>query len=88
MPRRPRGHEDPAVARGETLVQSPIAITLNGASRELPAEISIAELVVMLAVRGRYAVEVNGEIVPRSAHAGHSLGSGDRVEVVAAIGGG
>ena len=63
-------------------------VTLNGESRELPAATSIAELIVLLAVRGRYAVEVNGDIVPRSNHAEHRLLDGDRVEVVAAIGGG
>lgn len=89
MPRRPRGHEDSALTRiTNELVPSPIKVTLNGASRELPARISVAELVVLLEVRGRYAVEVNGEIVPRSAHAGRRLDTGDCIEVVAAIGGG
>ncbi|MCC6706415.1 MAG: sulfur carrier protein ThiS [Gammaproteobacteria bacterium] len=61
---------------------------LNGESRELPARLSIAELITLLEVRGRYAVEVNGEIVPRSQHGEQRLADGDRVEVVAAIGGG
>ena len=61
---------------------------LNGESRELPATTTIADLNVLLDVRGRYAVEVNGEIMPRSSHPEHHLASGDRVEVVAAIGGG
>ena len=60
----------------------------NGESRALPAATTIADLIALLEVRGRYAVEVNGDIVPRSAHAGHRLADGDRVEVVAAIGGG
>lgn len=61
---------------------------LNGESRELPARLTIAELITLLEVRGRYAVEVNGEIVPRSQHGEQRLADGDRVEVVAAIGGG
>lgn len=69
-------------------MSNPIRVTLNGASREVPAATSIADLIVLLAVRGRYAVEVNGEIVPRSAHLQQHLRDGDRVEVVAAIGGG
>ncbi|MCA0394178.1 MAG: sulfur carrier protein ThiS [Proteobacteria bacterium] len=36
----------------------------------------------------RVAVEVNGEIVPRSLHATHALQPGDRVEIVHALGGG
>ena len=69
-------------------MSNPIRVTLNGESREVPAATSITELILLLAVRGRYAVEVNGEIVPRSAHHEQRLCDGDRVEVVAAIGGG
>lgn len=65
-----------------------VSVMLNGESRELPARLSIAELITLLEVRGRYAVEVNGEIVPRSQHGEQRLADGDRVEVVAAIGGG
>ncbi|HEU0305965.1 MAG TPA: sulfur carrier protein ThiS, partial [Lysobacter sp.] len=36
----------------------------------------------------RVAVEVNGEIVPRSRHAESTLCDGDRVEIVHALGGG
>ena len=69
-------------------MSNPIRVTLNGESREVPAATSITDLILLLAVRGRYAVEVNGEIVPRSTHLEQRLCDGDRVEVVAAIGGG
>jgi sulfur carrier protein len=36
----------------------------------------------------RIAVERNGEIVPRSRHALTPLATGDRIEVVSAVGGG
>jgi sulfur carrier protein len=36
----------------------------------------------------RVAVEINGEIVPRSRHGEHALGEGDRIEIVHALGGG
>lgn len=36
----------------------------------------------------RVAVEVNGDVVPRSLHASTALHEGDRVEVVHALGGG
>jgi sulfur carrier protein len=65
-----------------------VHLVVNGAVLELEAPASIASVVARLCVRGRYAVEVNGEIVPRSAHAAHRLGDGDHVEVVQAIGGG
>lgn len=64
-------------------------IHLNGEVRELPAGTTIGALLETerLADR-RVAVEVNGEIVPRGAHAGHVLDDGDRVEIVHALGGG
>jgi len=64
-------------------------IRLNGEPRSLDPGASIADL---LAVEGladrRVAVEVNGAIVPRGAHAAHALAEGDHVEVVHALGGG
>jgi len=67
---------------------SGVHLVVNGAALELDAPASIADIVARLCVSGRYAVEVNGEIVPRSAHGAHRLSDGDRVEVVQAIGGG
>jgi sulfur carrier protein len=64
-------------------------ITVNGEKRAVPAGQTLAELVSELDLGGRrVAVEVNEEIVPRSRYAEHVLSNGDRVEVVAAIGGG
>jgi thiamine biosynthesis protein ThiS len=40
------------------------------------------------AARGGIAVAVNGEVVPRSAWAGHALRDGDRVEILTAAQGG
>lgn len=64
-------------------------VTVNGAATELPDASSIAVLVEQLQLAGRrIAVEVNEEIVPKSAHAQTLLRDGDRVEIVHAIGGG
>jgi sulfur carrier protein len=63
-------------------------VTVNGESMRLPARCSIHELIGQLTVSGRYAVEINGEIVPRSAHVTHLVAEGDVIEIVAAIGGG
>jgi sulfur carrier protein len=49
----------------------------------------ISDLVRDLCLEGkRIAVERNGEIVPRSKHPETVLVDGDKIEVVAAIGGG
>jgi sulfur carrier protein len=50
---------------------------------------TIADLVRELDMEDRrIAVERNGEIVPRSRHELTPLAAGDRIEVVAAVGGG
>ena len=64
-------------------------IRLNGAPRVVPADCSIAYLLEDAGLAGRrVAVEVNGEIVPRSLHGSRELREGDRVEIVHALGGG
>ncbi len=64
-------------------------IQLNGEPRELAPATSVLQLLEQLGLVGRrVAVELNLDIVPRSAHATTILQPGDRVEVVHAIGGG
>jgi thiamine biosynthesis protein ThiS len=66
-----------------------LEILLNGAPREVPDDVDVAALVVLLELGGRrLAIEVNREIVPRGAQDGFCLHPGDRVEIVHAIGGG
>jgi sulfur carrier protein len=64
-------------------------ILLNGEPRQLAAQATLADLLRAegLAER-RVAVEVNGRIVPRAMHASLQLATGDRVEIVHALGGG
>jgi sulfur carrier protein len=64
-------------------------ITVNGQPREVPEGATAAELVALLELTGRrLAMEVNGDILPRSRHDGHRLADGDRIEIVHAVGGG
>ncbi len=63
-------------------------ICLNGETRTLEPGITVALLVASLGLEGRFAVEVNGAIVPRSRFSEYHLNSGDSVEIVRAIGGG
>ena len=64
-------------------------IQLNGETRQLPTPLTLSALLAAegLAER-RVAVEVNGQIVPRSRHDAHRLVDGDVVEIVHALGGG
>lgn len=66
-----------------------INITLNGKAQTLAEASSVAALLEHLGLAGkRLAVELNHEIVPRSAHSSTLLADGDVVEIVHAIGGG
>jgi len=66
-----------------------INVTVNGAEHRFEAPMDIAELLQKLELAGKkVAVERNGEIVPRSAHADTALAEGDRLEIVVAVGGG
>jgi sulfur carrier protein len=64
-------------------------IEINGQSREVPKDTSIAALLRELDVAQTHvAVEVNLEVVPRALHANTVLRAGDRLEVVTLVGGG
>lgn len=65
------------------------AIQLNGEPHSLATDTHAADLIAQLGLGGRrIAVEINEEIVPRSQLAETRLASGDKVEIVHAIGGG
>ena len=64
-------------------------IVVNGKEMQLAEPVSIAQLLQQLELENRrLAVEVNQAIVPRSQHASHQLQTGDKIEIVHAIGGG
>jgi sulfur carrier protein len=66
-----------------------IEVTVNGKAHRLDRPIDVSALLASLELAGKkVAVERNGEIVPRSAHASTLLGDGDALEIVVAVGGG
>lgn len=67
-----------------------ISLTINGKPRNFyDAELNVGQLVSKLGLEGkRLAIERNGEIVPRGVFTQTSLNSGDRLEIVGAVGGG
>ncbi len=66
-----------------------IEYTLNGKTRQCDTAISVARLLDELDLTGRrLAVEKDGEIVPKSAHAECLIEAGSRIEIVVAVGGG
>lgn len=64
-------------------------IELNGQPRRLDTGATVSTLLQIEGLQDRrVAVEVNGEIIPRTRHPSHGLQEGDRVEIVHALGGG
>jgi sulfur carrier protein len=64
-------------------------LTVNGEPLDVAPGTTVAGLLATMDTAGkRVAVERNGEIVPRSEHGTTVLESGDRMEIVIAVGGG
>lgn len=64
-------------------------ITVNGEATAVTEGATLAELLGQLHLAGqRLAIELNGDIVPRSRWAETLLRAGDKAEIVKAIGGG
>jgi thiazole synthase len=73
----------------ETMTQAMITLTLNGESRRVAVEASVADLVREIGLDpAKVAVERNLEIVPRSTLANVMLAEGDQLEIVHFVGGG
>jgi len=66
-----------------------ITVSLNGETRRFDSPLKVSHLLDRLQLTGkRLAVEMNGEIVPKSRHADTLIRDGDRLEIVVAVGGG
>ena len=64
-------------------------MTVNGKAHRFERPLEIAALLATLELSGqKIAVERNGEIVPKSAHADTLVADGDEFEIVVAVGGG
>lgn len=66
-----------------------ITLTINGATHELDAPITIAQYLDTLGLAGRYvAVARNGDVLERGVFPSVTLEHGDRIEIVRPVGGG
>src|SRR5438067_178658 len=75
--------------KGAGRIPSMLELTINGEARCVPEALSLADLLAQLGYdRGRIAVEVNRQIVPRPEHGTRQLAAGDEVEIVTLVGGG
>jgi len=65
-----------------------IDVIINGETRQIEPQTLRALLETLDFADKRVAVELNGEIIPKSAHADTQLQAQDRIEIVVAVGGG
>jgi sulfur carrier protein len=66
-----------------------ISVSINGKQESLQNGITVAELIQQINLTGkRIAMELNGEIVPRSQFSDRTLKQGDKLEIIVAVGGG
>ncbi len=77
------------MGKTDQTTQPAMQITINGQDEALQREMSVADL---LAFRGieprRVAVEVNEDLVPRATFPDMIVRNGDKIEIVAFVGGG
>jgi sulfur carrier protein len=87
--RRPCSGSRSASSNGSSIIRLVIQVTVNGKAHRFEQPLEIATLLARLELSGKkIAVERNGEIVPKSAHASIIVGDGDQLEIVVAVGGG
>lgn len=65
-----------------------MTLLVNGERREVADGLTVASLVTELGIRGRVAVELNGEVLRQAQHPDVRLREGDTLEVVTFVGGG
>ena len=63
-------------------------VLLNGSSYSVKNNCSVDSLIKNLDLNGKYAIEINQNIIPRSQYRTKKISNGDKIEIVQAIGGG
>lgn len=63
-------------------------VVINGENKIITESITVADLLKELQLKGKLAIELNQQIIPRSEHHQTELQTGDQIEIVQAIGGG
>lgn len=65
-----------------------LVVQVNGRTIQVSPRSTVADLLAQLGAPRYVAVEVNGEVVPRSQHTQTQLADGDIIELVTLVGGG
>jgi sulfur carrier protein len=70
-------------------IQVQATFFLNGEPQAWLENTTLAHLAEVQALqKKRYAIEVNGSVIPKSQHGASMVQQGDRIEIVIAVGGG
>ena len=63
-------------------------VLINGSSYSVKESCSLDSLIKNLELDGKYAIEINQNIIPRSQYSTKQVSNGDKIEIVKDIGGG
>ena len=63
-------------------------IWINGFEKQVEKDCLLARLITEIEIEGRFAVEINGEIIPRALFQSRIILENDKLEIVTAVGGG
>jgi len=63
-------------------------VLLNGEPHSIDRACTVKNLITGLGLDGKFAIEINQNIIPRSKYPDTQLHAGDIIEIVQAIGGG
>ena len=63
-------------------------IWINGFEKQVEKDCLLARLISEIEIEGRFAVEINGEIIPRASFQSRIILENDKLEIVTAVGGG
>ena len=62
---------------------------INGSEKLIDRNILVYDLILQLGIENKkYAIECNGEIIPKSEIKNRTINEGDKFEIVGAVGGG
>ena len=63
-------------------------VSINCIDKIIENDLFVSGLITKLKLTGKFAIEINGEIVPRSCYLETILKENDQIEIVSAVGGG
>ena len=64
-------------------------VLINGQQKNIDNNLTVEQLVIDLGYKEkRFALEINGEVIPKSEYSNKIIFENDRLEIISAVGGG